>query len=206
MTRPIRIPDSGSPIRPPGELHDILTALIPEPTPTPPPQAMTCIALFMLTGDFAADGSWYKAPGTRLNYYPATQTWNTPAGAGDTDTVAQTADIWRIPNYPPDVVSAEATGAWVWCIYDESSGRWVMLQSLTEAGGATTDRHWIGEPDDPGGIPYHKQPNTDGDNYADPTVTYSINRNICGLEIDDGGHIKGWLTEDGLGWHRPWGE
>ena len=201
MIRPIRIPDSGSPIRPPGELHDILTAIIPEPTPMPPPQAMTCVALFQLTGDFAADGSWYKAPGTRLNYYPATNTWNTPAGAGDTDTVAETADIWRIPCYPPDVASDAATNAWVWCIYDEPSDRWIMLQSLTAA---TANRYWIGEKDGAGGLPYHKTPKTDGTSYADGTVCIkTANQFGCGMAFDDAGHYIGHWNGSGV-WSSPW--
>jgi hypothetical protein len=61
---------------------------------------------------------------------------------------------------------------------------------------------WIGE--DCGAIK-HKTPQTSTESYADCTKDWKI-PSVCGLMVDDAGHVKGWADPDnGYAWYSPWG-
>src|ERR1700691_5934603 len=123
MTQPFFIPDSGTPIGEQiGELHRILTELaeqagredamqsgivaIGAAATSPPPQCS--IGLFKITGKWTqADlggldwptmpslSKWLYAPATRVEYYSAAQTWNTPTDEGDGATTPESGYIWH---------------------------------------------------------------------------------------------------------------
>ncbi len=154
MTRPLVIPPPGSPLVGLGPLlAGIATAANRDDMPpsgivgreglltAPPPQCS--LALFELTGSFAAGppsptwpdaptDTWYCAPATRVEYYPATaatpNTWQTPAEQGDEDTYPEEVTIWA-PGQPASEQPALAaqSGDRVWCFYDEGPGAWVFI-------------------------------------------------------------------------------
>ena len=89
------------------------------------------------------------AAATRLEYYPSANNWSTPGPAGDTATKAETVNIWHnaglqlgsvdssrelpIALEEADVyMPAAGNGQWVWCLYDEGPGCWVVLQPFED--------------------------------------------------------------------------
>lgn len=147
MTRPVDTPQAGEPLM---GLSDHLAALARlasgEDMPpsgvfgqqgtasAPPPQVS--VGLFKLTSGFQSgtpSPNWTSAPGSafswatasRVEYYPESNTWNTPADESDSGTTPEDLTVWA----PAAMLQSTAAkeGEYVWCFYDEGPGAWVIL-------------------------------------------------------------------------------
>ena len=72
------------------------------------------------------------APACGVEYYAGgANTWNTPAGQGDSDTMPETVTVCAAAMLQS---TAAQEGEWVWCFYDEGPGAGLCLPKPRHAG------------------------------------------------------------------------